>query len=253
VASNRPIKEYRQKANTIFKKDVLVWAPVLDTEPIAMLIKWIHAVSAAGFSAVLVFNGRGAEEACKALQKEVSDRKEKIILKWISGPASIGSCQEFVSDLFLKTKAKFMLRLDSDLQFPIGYVERLLQLFEVTGSAPPDIILAQRDEASVAGYTRFFGNVLLRLLSMYFANFADLNSGFYVMNRSAAAVLSGTPLPKYPEPRMLVKFSKAPLTLATIVVPTLKRRAGRSSIRGLWRSVSVFVRSFFEMFSWKYI
>ena len=258
MTCSRSITEYRQKvrhhshrpkAKAVSKKEVLIWAPALAMEPIAMLIQWIRAVEAAGFvNAVLVFNGSGSERACKALRKEVISHK--IMIKWLSGPASIGTCQAFVTHLFLKSRAKYIFRVDPDGQFPIKCIERLLRLFEVTGSVRPDVIMGQRDEAGVAGRTRFLGNVVLRLLAMHFANFADPNCGLYVMNRKAAAILCGVPLPKYPESRMLMAFWKASLTVATCVVPTLRRQAGRSSIRGLRRNLRVFFGSFLEMLSW---
>ena len=100
------------------KKDVLVWGPAKSDEPIEILAEWIRAVEAAGFENIfLVVNGQDSMKVCQLLANEANGCKAKI--EWLSGPASIGLCQTFVTDLFLKSKAKYMLRIDPDGQFPI--------------------------------------------------------------------------------------------------------------------------------------
>jgi len=236
-------------SNAIYKKEVLIWTPVLATEPINMLLEWVYAVKKAGFdNVVLIYNGPGSERATTELQKEISG--SKILITCLSGPASIGACQEFVTHIFLRSKARFLVRLDSDLQFPVKCAEKLLLHFEIQpGAVCPDVIVGQREEASTGGYLHFLGNAVLRLFALLFGIFADPNSGFYALNRKAAALLCNVPLSNYPEPRMLVAFRQALFGVTTCVVPTLPRHAGRSSIRGFWQALKVFTRSFLELVS----
>ncbi len=106
------------------------------------------------------------------------------------------------------------------------------------------------DFRHVAGRTRFLGNVIMRLVGLCFGTVGDPNSGLYILNRKAAALLCPVPLPTYPEPRMLTAFRQASLTVTTCVVPTLVRHAGTSSISTLWHSLKVFLWSLLEMVSW---
>ena len=125
--------------NAISKKKVLIWAPVLATEPINMLLEWVHAVRKAGFdNVVLIFNGPGSESACMELRNKI--RRNQVRIEWISGSGSIGSCQTFVTHLFLQSKARLLARVDPDGQFPIGCIERSLSAFEVEC---PDAIIGQ--------------------------------------------------------------------------------------------------------------
>ena len=231
---------------TISKKDVLIFAPVLASELKDMLLQWVSDVKGAGFdNIILVFNGPGAEIACRALRKEVSS---SIRIDWLSGPSSIGSCQTIVTQLFLQSNLRLLVRIDADLQFSVSDIERLLNPFAGTGRS--DVVIAQRDEASVGGRMRFLGNALLRLFGQLFGIFADPNCGLYVLNRKAAAVLCRVPLPVYPEPRMLTTFRQASLTVTTRVVPILPRRTGRSSIKNFLHGIKVFIGSILEMTSW---
>jgi len=234
----------RTNFNTISQQDVWVWAPVLASEPQDMLLKWIHTVEAAGFcNIILIFNGSGSESASLALRKAVSSRQ--VQFESLPGSASIGRCQNLAMHLFLRSDALFMARIDPDGQFPIYCLERLLHLF--MEKIPPDVIVGQRDEAGVAGRSRFLGNIFLRLIALYSGIFADPNSGLYIMNRRAAALLCSVPLPKYPEPRMLASLREGSLRIATGVIPILRRQSGTSSIKGLWRSIRVFAGSLMEM------
>jgi hypothetical protein len=236
--------------NPISKKEVLIWAPVLATEPLNMVLNWLHAVKKAGFdNTVLIFNGPGSEKACTELRREILS-SNKMLTTCLSGSPSIGSCQAFVTHLFLQSKARFLVRVDVDLQFPIKCVEKLLRPFEIQEIVSPDIVFGQRDEASAGGHVRFLGNVVLRLFALLFDVFADPNCGIYVLSRRAAALLCSVPLPTFPEPRMLVALQQASLRMMTCVVPTLPRHAGRSSIKGLWRSFRVFTGSLLELLSW---
>jgi hypothetical protein len=184
-ASHHP---HEPKTNRISKKEVLIWAPALATEPIAMLRDWIYKVEDADFdNIILVLNGPGSERVCLELRKEV--RRSQVQIAWLSGSGSIGSCQTFVTHLFLQSKLRLLVRIDPDGQFRIKSIKRMLSRFAVTETARPDVIIAQRDQANIGGRMRFLGSVLLRMLAAYFANFADPNSGLYVLNRKAAVLL----------------------------------------------------------------
>lgn len=227
-------------------KDVFVWSPVQACEPIDMLIQWISDVEAVGFcNFVLVINGLGSESVCKELRKAATGGQVQI--EFLSGPASIGRCQNLVMHLFLSSDARFMVRVDSDGQFPIWSIDRLLLPF--TEQSPPDVVIGQRDEASVSGRKRFLANIFLRMVSLHCGIFGDPNSGCYIINHRAAANLCRVPLTRYPEPRMLKILQEASLTVTARVIPTLQRKAGRSSIKGFWASLKLFVESLLEMVS----
>jgi hypothetical protein len=232
------------------KNKVLIWTPALASEPRDMLIRWILTVQAAGFrNILLVFNGPGAKNASAKLRKKFHDRHVQI--KWLSGLGSIGKCQVFVTQIFLQSKLLYLLRVDPDGQFPIEYAGRLLEPYQSQADLRPDVVVGFRDEASIGGRMRYFANIVLRLFAVIFGIYADLNCGFYVMNRKAAALLlCRVALPKYPEPRMLVALQQSSLITVSCIVPVLQRTSGCSSIRGFLQSIRVFIESFLEYVSW---
>lgn len=236
--------------NAISKKEILIWAPVLATEPINMLLEWVHAVQKAGFdNVVFIFNGPGAKNASAELRKKIHDRHVQI--EWLSGLGSIGKCQAFVTQIFLKSKLLYLLRVDPDGQFPIEHAGRLLEPYQSQADLRPDVVVGFRDEASIGGRMRYFANIVLRLFGVIFGIYADLNCGFYVMNRKAAALLlCRVALPKYPEPRMLIALQKSSLITVSCIVPVLQRTSGCSSIRGFLQSIRIFIESFLEYVSW---
>jgi len=231
------------------KNKVLIWAPTLASEPRDMLIRWILTVQAAGFrNILLVFNGLGAKNASAKLSKKFHSRHVQI--KWLSGSGSIGKCQAFVTQIFLQSKLLYLLRVDPDGQFPIEYAGWLLEPYQSQVDLRPDVVVGFRDEASIGGRMRYFANIVLRLFAVIFGIYADLNCGFYVMNRKAAAFLCRVALPKYPESRMLVSLHKSSLITVSCLVPVLQRTSGRSSIRGFLQSIRIFLESFLEYLSW---
>lgn len=236
-------------ANDIISKDeVLIWAPALASEPMDMLIRWILAVQAASFRNILVvFNGPGAKNASAKLSKKFHDRHVQI--EWLSGFGSIGKCQTFVTQIFLQSKFLYLFRVDPDGQFPIEYAGRLLEPYQSQVDLRPDVVVGFRDEASIGGRMRYIANIVLRLFAVIFGIYADLNCGFYVINRKAAALLCSVALPKYPEPRMLVALHRSSLITVSCIVPVLQRTSGRSSIRGFLQSIRIFLESFLEYLS----
>ncbi len=229
-------------------KTIWVWAPALASEPRDVLLRWGREMATVAFGSeakvVLVVNGPGSESACISLRR---DMPRGVEVSWVSGPASIGRAQQLMTHQFLQSDARLLARIDPDGQFSVNCLKKLRSCLTPNGS---DVIVAQRDEASIAGCMRFLGNVILRFLALCVGIVADPNSGCYVMNRKAAAVLCQTPLPKYPEPRMLMALKKASLTVSSQVVPILPRQGGRSSIKSLRRAALVFSSSLLEMFSW---
>ena len=148
---------------------------------------------------------------------------------------------------FLQTDAQFLARTDPDGQFPASSLREMISCMRRRGA---DMVVGQRDEASVSGYVRFVANVILRLAALHSGMVADPNSGCYVMNRRAAAALCQVPLPKYPEPRMLVAVKQASLRVVSSVVPTLPRQSGHSSMSSIARAVVVFLSSLLEFSTW---
>lgn len=225
-----------------------VWAPALPTEPEDVLLEWVREIEAAVFGrevkAFLILNGPSSERASRSLGQNMPRSVES---RWLAGPASIGRAQQIIMHQFLQSEAQFLARIDPDGQFPVGC---LMELRNCLTPAGPDVIVAQRDEASVCGYVRFLANVVLRLVALRLGTVADPNAGCYIMNRRAAAALCQVPLPKYPEPRMLMALKNASLTVSSRVVPTLPRRHGCSSIRGLAQAAMVFLSSLLEFLTW---
>lgn len=178
---------------------IVIWAPALATEPTEMILAWAKAAARlmTGVHIVVIFNGPGSEQVAHELWR---DAPPEVQICALPGAASIGRAQQFVMQQFLRTNEQVLARIDPDGQFPLS---SLIELCHRLVSGGPDVVVAQRDEASASGRIRFLGNVALRLVALRLGMFADLNSGCYVMNRRAAAVLCQVPLPKYPEPRML--------------------------------------------------
>ena len=228
------------------KKAIWVWAPALASEPREMLLTWaretVTTVSGASKS-FLVLNGNGAENARELLRRDMPRGVEIVCL---TGRASIGRAQQLITHQFLRANPVALARIDPDGQFPINCLAELERCLQPGG---PDLVMAQRDEASINGPVRWLGNTILRCLAMRLGIIADLNAGCYIMNREAAAVLCQVPLPKYPEPRMLMAMKKAGLVVSSCVVPVRPRLGGESSIKGLLRGVRVFLSSLLEMLS----
>ena len=226
------------------KRIAIVFAPALDTEPTEMMVDWACEAQAEGFTNIaVVFNGPRAHQAGNQLGREI--QSPHVSIHCLSGPASIGKCQSFMGHLFLQSKARLLVRVDPDGQFPVSSLNQLLAR-STTGA---DVIWAQRDEPSVAGVTRFLGNTMLRAIGLLRRLPGDPNSGCYALTQRAAAVLSSIPLPVYPEVRMLVAFRNASLRVASCVVPIVPRRRGQSSLRGLFSGTQVFISSVLEMLS----
>jgi len=221
---------------------MLVFAPALATEPKEMLLAWARGVSGlgTGVEAVIVLNGPGSERAAHELRK---DTPPGVQVHALPGLASIGRAQQFIMHQFLRSDSQILVRIDPDGQFPLCVLPELCRRLLPSG---PDVVVIQRDEVGVSGRIRFLGNVILRLDAMRLGLVADPNSGCYVMNRRAAAALGQAPLPKYPEPRMLAWLGEMSLQVSSVVVPTLPRQSGTSTIKGLWRAAAVFISSLME-------
>ncbi len=224
-----------------------VWFPAVPSEPAQMLVAWGREFVATWLGtpikAFLILNGPGAAPAGEALRRDMPAGVEVCCL---TDRASIGNAQQFVMHRFLRSDAAILARVDPDGQFSLGSVAEMCRRLTTNG---PDVIVAQRDEASVSGRIHFLGNVVLRLVAMRLGLLTDLNSGCYAMNRKAAAALCQLPLPKYPEPRMLAWLKSMSMQVSSMVVPTLPRQSGTSSIKGVWRAVSVFFSSLLELLS----
>lgn len=230
---------------TANKIKTLVWAPALARELKEMLQAWAKQASGLGtdVEVAIVLNGPGSEQAASELRQETPP---SVQIYALPGPASIGRAQQFVTHRFLRSEAQVLARIDPDGQFPLSSLAELCRRLVPGG---PDVVIAQRDEASVAGRLHFLGNVILRLVAMRMGLVADPNSGCYAMNRKAAAALCQVPLPKYPEPRMLAWLKGMSLQVSSVVVPTLPRQSGTSSIKGIGHAVSVFLSSLLELLS----
>lgn len=225
---------------------ILIWAPALATEPKEMLVEWAQNTSRLmlGMQVVMVLNGPGSERASHEIRRSIPP---SVHVYALPGPASIGKAQQFMMHRFLQSDAQVLVRIDPDNQFSLGSLARLCGSLVPGG---PDVVVGQRDEASVSGRIRFLGNVILRFVAVQMGLVADPNSGCYAMGRRAAAAFSQLPLPKYPEPRMLACHrSMSSLHVASFVVPTLPRRSGASSITGMWRGAAIFAASFLELLS----
>ena len=148
-----------QQASDAKKKRTLVWAPALSTEPVEMLRDWIRDVTDAGFDdCFLVINGPGAESTCNELCKIT--KEYKALIHWVSGSASIGTAQTLAAQLFLQNSAAdYIVRIDSDGQFPVQCIGQMLQLFDL--KIPPDIVVGQRDDIGAGGRLRWLGNFIL--------------------------------------------------------------------------------------------
>jgi hypothetical protein len=210
-----------------------------------MLQTWAKQASRLGteVEVAIVLNGPGSEQAASELRQETPPSVQILALP---GAASIGLAQQFVTHRFLRSEAQVLARIDPDGQFPLSSLAELCRRLVPGG---PDVVIAQRDEASVAGRLHFLGNVILRLVAMHLGLVADPNSGCYAMNRKAAAALCQVPLPKYPEPRMLAWLKGMSLQVSSVVVPTLPRQSGTSSIKGVGHAVTVFFSSLLELLS----
>jgi len=224
----------------------MVWGPSLPSEDQTRLLQCVETCNAAGYSRLcLIINGPSADEARSQLVRKVAEAG--LWVEVLSLPiASIGGAQMLAMHRFLEDRnAKILVRIDPDGQFPVSCITDLLDAFELPSS--PDVVMGQRDEAGIAGGIRFVGNVLLRTWALCIGISGDPNCGFYAMNRHAAAVLTTVPPTRYPEPRMLAAFRDASVAVETRVVPTLPRERGSSSIRGILRSLGLFVGSALEM------
>ena len=210
-----------------------------------MLLDWVQALNQVGFVPLLILNG---ESACKA-RLELTEKIEQAGLDAVvlSLPAaSTGNAQMLATYLFLQNpSAKFLVRLDPDMQFPVGCISDLLDAFAT--ESPPDVVVGFRDEAGSGGFIRFVGNVALRLIAQRCGITADPNAGAYALSKKAAALLQSIPLPRFPEPRMLREFRGAGLKVATRIVPTLPRFSGKSSIHGSLKGLSVFCGSVLDL------
>ena len=232
-------------SESTLKKETWVWAPVLSTEPFNMLLKWTEAVLQLGFTNVcLIFNGPNAEAACKKFQSKLYN--DLVQVEWLSGRASIGACQTFIMHRFLQSKAKYLCRIDPDLQFSVLDITKLLKHL---ADSKCGVVEAQRDEASVAGRMRVLANFILRYLALKLNIWGDPNSGFYVQKRESTSVLCSIPLSRYPEPRILSYLRETPFTVSSQIVPTIPRRIGKTSIRGVLKSFRVFLEALLELLS----
>ena len=224
---------------------VQVWGPAVASEDPAMLLDWVRAVNQAGFGPLLILNGKSA---CKA-RLELTQKIEQAGLDAVvlSLPvASIGEAQQLAMQRFLQDPSlSYLVRLDPDMQFPVSCISQLLAPFAT--ASPPDVVVGFRDEAGSGGFSRFLGNVALRLIAQRCGITADPNSGAYALSKKAAALLQSVPLPRFPEPRMLREFRGAGLKVATRIVPTLPRFSGKSSIRGSLKGLSVFCGSVLDL------
>lgn len=228
------------------RSEVMVWLPSLPSEDQTRLLAFINACNAAGYlRPFLVLNGPAAEQARCELVRKIAEAG--LCAKVRSLPiASIGGAQMLAVHLFLQDpNAKILVRIDPDGQFPVDCISQLLAPFAT--ASPPDVVVGFRDEAGSGGFSRFLGNVVLRLIAQRCGITADPCSGAYALSKKAAALLQSVPLPRFPEPRMLREFRGAGLKVATRIVPTLPRFSGKSSIHGSLKGLSVFCGSVLDL------
>lgn len=215
------------------------WGPMysLDEPPQT----WVDELNKLGLGLppLIVVNGPDARARAATMQKEM---RGPVVIRAISGAGSIGKAQALAIDYFLGTGAQLLVRLDTDMQIPAGMVLALAEAYQRTGRA---VIWGQRSSNSSGGAIRWAGNLLLRYLTAQRLP-GDLNSGTYALSRKAAALMSGHPFPKYPEPRMLALARDLGLSTDMVVVRVRVRSTGHSSIRGMAGHLKLGVKSLME-------
>lgn len=146
----------------------------------------------------------------------------------------IGLCNHVAIDYFLSGRADVLVRIDADGQHPTHEIPRLA---EAVRGDECDLAIGVRTNAGAATGIRSLAaravRAYIRLIARLLTDGrvpGDINSGFYAMNRSAAATFAEWPLERYPEPEMMIIASLRKLRILGVPIEQGERLHGRSTI-----------------------
>lgn len=195
---------------------------------------------------LVVDDGSSPPIALAPADQDCSDRAKLLRLEFNSG---LGLVSSVAMDYFMQSDCDVLLRLDADGQHPIAEIEGLLGPLS-EGAA--DVVLGERSNhmamysprqlmSSVTKQsTAWVGQKIFRSPVM------DWYTGFFAINREAAAVAARAHLERYCEVQLLCLFHCSKLRIVTHSIEQLERVHGKSTI-GWSAGVMIFLRSTLTM------
>jgi glycosyltransferase involved in cell wall biosynthesis len=168
-----------------------------------------------------------------------------VVLLRLANNEGLGMATSIAVDYFLDGDFDYLIRLDADGQHPQDEIERLLLALR---ECEADVVWGERhnnlktesSKAIMASVTKtiiaWLGRVIFR------SQVQDWFTGFFAINRIAAANVASAYLERYCEVQLLCIFHNADVRIKTLQVEQLDRKFGKSSIRFL-DGVLIFLRS----------
>jgi glycosyltransferase involved in cell wall biosynthesis len=173
-----------------------------------------------------------------AIDLDLSSRQEvqRVCLVRFASNEGLGLATSIAIDYMMEENVDCLVRLDADGQHPLSEIEGLK---EKISSNVADVVWGERanhnsmktPKAAMASFTKTFTAWLGRLI--FKSHVKDWYTGFFAINRAAAAVAQEAYLERYCEVQLLCIFHEAKIRVVTHPIEQLERHHGQSSINWL--------------------
>jgi glycosyltransferase involved in cell wall biosynthesis len=173
-----------------------------------------------------------------AIDLDLTSRHEaqRVCLVRLASNEGLGLATSIAIDYMMQENFDCLVRLDADGQHPLSEIEGLK---EKISSNLADVVWGERvnhssmstPKAVMGSVTKTFTAWLGRLIFKSHVN--DWYTGFFAINKAAAAVAQTTYLERYCEVQLLCIFHEAKIRVETHPIEQLERNHGQSSINWL--------------------
>ncbi len=168
-----------------------------------------------------------------------------VVLLRLANNEGLGMATSIALDYFLDGDFDYLIRLDADGQHPHYEIEGLLLPLlqneaDVVWGERLNNLKTESPKAIMGSITKTFTAWLGRII--FNSHVKDWFTGFFAINRIAAANVTSAYLERYCEVQLLCIFHNADVRIKTHHVEQLDRKFGKSSIR-FSDGVMIFLRS----------
>ena len=146
----------------------------------------------------------------------------------------LGTCTHIALDHALKYGYRALIRIDSDGQHPVNMVPEILLPLQNDNA---DIVVGTRENRNEgSGIGSFFRNLVksyFTLIAVWITRGgvpADVNSGFFALNRKAMIVVNSSTLERFPEPQMLILAHSTGQRITEISITQSSRQYGTTTL-----------------------
>lgn len=170
------------------------------------------------------------------------DSSSNVLLIKLWDNFGLGVCTHIAIDHMLRNNYKILVRIDADGQHPANAISKLISPI-IEGSA--DVVVGirlnhWRDSGMAQRIVKKYYSVLANLLTSGKAP-ADVNTGFFTLNRAAASEINKRYLERFPEPEIFITACRLGFRMQTTEIIQHPRRSGQSKVT-IFQAARMFYR-----------